>query len=296
MTTVSWVKYLQYSGCKINGTAAVPKPNTQLHMDRAFYLTALVEAPFYGAVQSYDGAGMSGGPLHNIAVYPRGLTQGSMFSLLRAMEVFKPGASTLLTLWQSYSEIGWAISKDGILRVVKTGQPVAGTDIRNTFTPIGGVVPKEGPNWESAKRWALLHNAVFADPTMFSAQKDFAINWLVLTQKDVESRFYGNSKPTMLLAGSPGFSIEDDLALCVYHCYSVNGPAPSRDRLVETLNSVKKGPDFARTLVQKLGDTAFGNWKIRYIRTRTAALKSGLWPEELFTGKGAIFPSRFTTP
>jgi hypothetical protein len=290
MTNVEWLKFGIYAGCKINGVAAVAKPTTLRHMDRAYYLTALVEAPTYGAVQSYDGAAMSGGPLHNIAVYPHGLTQGSLFQLLSAIEYDQVKSDALLNLWGMYRDQSWGITKgDGILRNLKTSQPVAGQLIRDTFTPLDGHVPQAGPQWEIAKRWALAHHQVFADPATYDSQRKFAIGWLLSTQRAIESTFYKGADPTTLEVGK-GISIEEDLAMCIYHSFSVNGPAPARDDLVAALSMSARGASLAKTLISKIASTGFGNWENRYIRTREYALKSGLWPVELFTGAGAIFP------
>lgn len=292
MINVTWVKFGTYAGCKINGVAHVQKPVELLHMDRAYYLTALIEAPNYGAVQSYDGAAMSGGPLHNIAVYPRGMTQGSLFQLLSAIEMSQVKSEALLNLWGMYRDQSWGVTKDGLLRNTKTGQGVAGQLIRNVFTPVDGNVPKVGPQWEIAKRWALAHHEVFADPATYPAQKAFAIKWLLSSQRAVEDAFYQGREPKALTVGPQGLSIEEDLAMCVYHCYSVNGPAPARDDLIMALKTSKRGLPFARTLIARLSGTAFGNWENRYTRTRIAAMTSELWPKELFMGAGALFPAK----
>ena len=288
MTNVTWVKYKEYAGCKIAGTVPVPKPTSNLHMDRAFYLTAMIEAPTYGSVQSYDGAAMSGGPLHNIAVQPRNLEQSSFFALLRHIEINTTHPTELLDLWAAYSAQGWAVTQGAVLKSKKTGKAVTGVEIRNVFTPVNGNVPKEGPQWESAKRWALLHHRLFAASATFDAQKSYAIDWLLRTQKDIENLFYQGRDPRTLTDLSP----EEDLAMCVYHCYSVNAPAPARDELVKTLNESKTGRPFAVALLAHLAANTFGNWEVRYVRTRNAALAAGLWPKNLFAGTGAIFPMR----
>jgi hypothetical protein len=257
-------------------------------MDRAFYLTAMIEAPKYGSVQSYDGAGMSGGPLHNIAVQPKNMEQGSFFALLRHIEVNTTNPPELLDLWAAYSAQGWAVTQNAVLKNKKTGNPVPGVEIRNTFTPWNGTVPQDGPQWETAKRWALLHHRLFAAPVTFDAQKSYAINWLLQTQKDVETLFYKLRDPRTLADLSP----EEDLAMCAYHCYSVNAPAPARDELVKTLSKNTQGRDFAVALLTHLAANTYGNWEIRYTRTRNAALASGLWPKNLFAGTTAIFPMR----
>lgn len=288
MTTVTWVKYKEYAGCKIDGTVPVPKPTSNFHMDHAFYLTAMIEAPTYGSVQSYDGAAMSGGPLHNIAVQPRDLAQGSFFALLRHIEVTTVNPPELLDLWAAYNAQRWAVTQNATLKNKNTGNSVPGAEIRNTFTPINGAVPKEGEAWEKAKRWALLHHKLLASPATFDAQKSYAINWLLQTQKDVENLFYQGREPRTLTDLSP----EEDLAMCVYHCYSVNAPAPARDELVKTLSKSKSGKPFAVALIAHLASNSFGNWEVRYTRTYNAALASGLWPKSLFVGVGSIFPTR----
>lgn len=290
MTNVAWIKFGDYAGCKISGAAPVPKPTTLLHMERAYYLTALIEAPMYGAVQSYDGAAMSGGPLHNIAVYPKTMVQGSLFQLLRAIEVGAPASNALKQLWKLYAQLDWAVTQDGLLRNTKTGQAVEGTLIRNTFTPVAGKVPASGPLWDAAEQWALAHYKVFVDPSTYAAQKNFAIGWLLTTQRALEDTFYRGMDPRQIDVSAQGLSMAEDLAMAVYHCYSVNGPAPARDDLLEALRVNSRGVLFAKTLIQQLSATAFGNWEKRYTRTRNAAMQAGLWPKELFTGVGAIFP------
>lgn len=290
MTTVTWLKYKEYAGCKIAGTTPVPRPTSTLHMDRAFYLTALIEAPTYGSVQSYDGAGMSGGPLHNIAVQPRNLAQGSLFELLRYIELNSNNPPELLDLWEAYNAQGWAVTQAAVLKNKKTGQPVTGVEIRNVFTPVNGNVPKQGPGWEIAKRWAVLHHRLFASPATFGAQKSYAINWLLRAQKDIENGFYKGRDPRTLQDLSP----EEDLAMAVYHCYSTNAPAPARDELVKTLGKETSGRGFAMLLLNNLAANTFGNWEVRYTRTRNAALHSGLWPSSLFDGPTAIFRARTT--
>jgi len=290
MTNVAWVKFGDYAGCKINGIAPVPKPTTLLHMERAYYLTALIEAPMYGAVQSYDGAAMSGGPLHNIAVYPKGLAQGSLFQLLRAIEVGAPESNALKQLWKAYAQLDWVVTQDGLLCNTKTGQSVEGALIRNTFTPLAGKVPTTGALWDTAAQWALAHHKVFVDPSTYAAQKNFAIGWLLSTQRTLESTFYHGIDPRQIDVSTKGLTMAEDLAMAVYHCYSVNGPAPARDDLLAALKINQRGVPFAKALIQQLAATAFGNWEKRYTRTRNAAMQSGLWPKELFTGTGAVFP------
>jgi hypothetical protein len=299
--TVTWIQFNQWSGCKIAGRTKVPLPATNLHMDRAYYLTAQLEAPLYGSVQSYDGAGMSGGPLHNIAVYPKSMEQGSMFPLLRHMQI---GCSSqaLRTLLEAYKTKNWFIAADGKLRQIQTGALITGREIRVTFTPGDGKVPRGGDGWNQAKDWALKHHEAFADMATFNAQKDFAIEYLKKTQASVEAKFYKSMNLDTLRvdeqAAPPtnNLTLEEDLAMCMYHSHSVNGPAPAASVLEAVTSKYGRGTPFAKVLIWSLGRKKFGRWEDtvdganRYDRTRLAALKSGLWPREFFVGASALMP------
>lgn len=296
MYKVHWRKYEDFSGCFIAGTTPVPLPKTNLHLDRAYYLTSLIEAPTYGAVQSYDGVGMSGGPLHHIAVYLANKQQGSLFELLRAIEYGATGSHALAALWDAYKQRGWFVARDGSLRDIKTGSKVLGPAIIEEFTPPKGVVPNKGPLWEQAARWALLHHAVFADPKTHHIQQEFAIDYLLKTQRAVETIFYKDFDVIALrvshdVDGVNTLSPAEDLALCVYHAHSVNSPAPAAAVLSAVLKQKLQGVDFAHALIRGLAEKKFGNWKLRYVRTRSAAMQSNLWPKALFLGANSVMPA-----
>jgi hypothetical protein len=260
-------------------------------MDRAYFLTAQLESPTYGSVQSYDGAGLSAGPLHHVAVYPRNLGQGSLFELLGRMELGQAPTPSMLALISAYRTRGWAVTAAGTLVDVKTGKPVPGKTIVEEFAPNGNVVPKQGPFWERAKRWAYLHHVVFSDPVYFATQKAFAIDWLVSGQKTTEDIFY-KKKNVRTLEVEKDLTPAEDLALCVYHAFSANAPGPAQEILYATLQE-KRGPkEFPKALIERFSRSSYGNWKTRYTRTRTAAVNSGLWPLSLFAGRGTIYPLR----
>jgi hypothetical protein len=292
MGKVRWVKFKSYSGVKIAGTKDVPLPTTNLHMDRAYYLTAMLEAPKFGSVQSYDGAGMSGGPLHNIAVYPRNLKQGSLFPLLRRLEIGS-ASLPLEQLWSALKDQAWFVARDGLLRRTTDGTVVSGREIRNVFSPVNGRVPRRGPKREAAEQWALLFHNLLSHPSTFLAQKEFAIEYLIKSQSSVEELYYRSRDLHGLRAGF-GISTRQDLALCVYHSFSVNGPSPAARSLQWTLNQTQHNTGLARfapLLIWKLGTNRYGRWReARYSRTRIKAYQSGLWPREYFIGKNAIMP------
>jgi hypothetical protein len=305
--SVKYIRFRDFSGCKIDGTADVPLPDSDFHMDRAYYLTAMLEAPKYGSVQSYDGAAMSGGPLHNIAVYPRNLkAQGSLFPLLRAIEKGLDNENLYSLWWALRDDANWYIARDGKLRHYETGRVISGTEIRNEFSPPNGRVPRTGPNWEKAKKWAILFHKLFADPATFKAQKEFAIDYLISTRSRDQERFYGeldinNIRVSEDKCDSDFLCLEEDLALSVYHSHSVNGPAPAATVLRQVIQRhapISRGPAFAKDLIWTLGNRAFGRWKYtedgrnRYSRTRIMALRSGLWPREFFVGNNSLMPLR----
>lgn len=302
---VTWARYKAFSGCRIKGGELVTTDciDDDYHMDRAYYLTSKLEAPRFGAVQSYDGAGMSGGPMHNIAVYPRSMKQGSLFPLLRHLHDTAPTVS-LGDLFTAYEEENWSVERDGKLRSWTTGKLISGKEIRTIFTPPRGRVPRKGANWADAKEWALLHYHVFADPLTFAAQKEYAIKYLLRTQKSYESVFYDQIgiPPEVIHVDidipmeKELLTLEEDLAMCVYHSHSVNAPGPARTILKNTLKKHSRGEHFARLLIWSLGKKKYGNWqdtkdgKNRYDRTRYHARRSGLWPKEFFVGRGALMP------
>jgi len=311
MANVRWLQFHDYSGCAITGTHPVEVPHTDLHMERAFYLTSMLEAPAYGSVQSYDGAGISGGPQHSIAVLPSSMQQGDLFKLIRHLQVSAPASAALQALLNAYAAKGWSVALDGVLRESKTGAKVSAAAIRDTFAPPNGKVPETGPQFEQAKQWALLHSAVFSDPATFPGQRDYSIMNLINTRTGDELLFYKTMNlmtlrvwtvPPAADAHIPDeeynnhLTLQEDLAMCMYHSHSVNGPSPAAEVLRATLPHASRGVVFARKLIWGLGTKDYGRWKDttdgknRYDRTRDAASASGLWPKEFFSGADALMP------
>lgn len=305
---VKWVRYKAYSGLKMTGTTKVSKPTTRLHMERAYWLTAMLEAPLYGSVQSYDGAAMSGGPLHNIAVYPRSMTQGSLFPLLRRLEAaFVP---QIIPLWSAFKAVQWYVARDGKLRNINNGALISGRAIRNEFSPNHGKVPKHGAARKQATRWIRLFHTLLSHPDSYGVQKEYAIDYLIKTRSSDEKKFYKRQDLQLLRAAesreekstSMTLHLALDLAMCVYHSHSVNGPAPAKSVLLKTLDQHNPSSHpvlFAQRLIYNLGKKRYGRWrdttdgKNRYDRTRYWARAGGLWPEEFFEAqsKGGLMPA-----
>lgn len=302
-----WLKYKTWSGIRIKGTTPMPVPETDLHMDRAAYLATSLESPKMGAVQSYDRAAMSGGPFHFTAIQPKPMVQGSLFQLLRHLEVAAP-CDELDRLWAAFELKGWFVARDSRLRNIASGAVISASRIRDTFTPPGGKVPKTGVNRTHAVKWARLFHNLLAAPTTFVAQREFAISYLLRTQKSYEQQFYGEYD--LLTARVPTLAEPDvsatavlqpstDLALCVYHAHSVNAPGPARKCLQATekeFGNFRFTPEAARYLIWRLGRYKYGRWqdtadgRNRYDHTRHAAMRSGLWSEKFFKGPSPYMP------
>lgn len=298
MANVTWQKYKLWSGCKIHGTKDYKPNERNEHMKRALWLTAQVEGGgTFGAINSYDGAGMSAGLEHKIALYPRSMQQASLWPLLREMELHGH-CEALEVLWEALRrEAQWYVAQDGKLRHANNGIIISGEEIRNMFTPPGGKVPRIGPNWVQAKKWATMFHNLFAAEETHAVQINSAIDSLISGNKQLEAEAYektvGSSDLKKLLVGID-IDQENDLAWCVYHSFSVNAPSYARSRLQACAPS--SGKTFPKKIIRILGVSNYGRWhdtadgNNRYDRTRISAMKSNFWPLNLFEGPTAIMP------
>jgi hypothetical protein len=286
-----WRQYGQWSGVKIAGTTSfiLSGDDQQNHMQRALWLTAMVEGDgLFGSVQSYDGCGMSAGLEHCIGLYPKTMKQGSLWGLLRKVCDSAPEESK--QLMSAFGAVGWELGADGILR--KNNKVVSGEEIRNVLSPPGGKVPRTGKDWAEAKRWVMLFHNLFSDELTFPVQIESGIDALIKGNRAGEENAYqqsvGESSARDLVVG---VSIDEahDLALCVYHSFSVNAPAIAR-QVLSLSRPGDKG--FPGRLIRLLGAKGWGNWSVRYTRTRNYAMKSGLWDQGLFVGPNAVMPKR----
>lgn len=312
-STPAYRRFGNYSGFLVVGEASVTTSDfpgiASNHLQRAAYLTACLEAPHWGTVQSYDGAGMSAGLLHAIAYYHSTGRQGSLWGLLRAIELACHNG-VVAEVWGMLAELGWYVATDGVVRSTEDGGVIRGMDIRAALSAPLGKVPLDGERYESAKRWAMAFSRMMADPITFGVQINFCIDWLNRGHADMEGRIYrwlvhgregddprlievDGPRPPLLSGESrgtaPTLSLEQDLAMCVYQAFSVNAPSPAARCLSNTQAVGRDG--FPRALVHALGTAQRSGWEHRYRLARARALSSGLWPSELFAGHGAVMPA-----
>lgn len=289
MTRARRVTYKKWAGISIRGNtkwepSTVKKTN---HLDKATWLTAAAEGgSMFGTVQSYDGAGISAGLEHQIAVLPRTLEQGGLWNQLRKLDESLPDTNPhWIALKNEFDKVGWVLDTRGVLRHKTTGTPVGGAEIRNEIAPVNGVVPESGPDFEKAVRWAEVFNDLYEDPATFNSQIRETKNGLLSLHKDTESQVYKRyckiDDASVAEVGT-NISPELDLAMCFYHSFSVNAPSKARGVLTEVLGRGLGPVDFAKQLVKALGTNSYANWTVRYTRTRSLAQASGLFDTGLF--------------
>jgi hypothetical protein len=291
----------QFSGPVIRGTLpAYAKPPTMqdTHLDRAFWLTTMVESGgMAGSIMAADGTGMTASMEQLVAVLPRHMDeQGALFEMLQELTKIID-----ITEFLPFAEHGWKL--EGSVLKAADGKPVPPRVIRNTFTPNDGRVPASGPQWEQSKKWALAFHNLFAQPETIKFQIDYGIAQFVK---------FGNSKNPRLGNGVTKRSVNElayngkliehdpfngvtvnDLAMAMWWCYKVNGPAPALDRLASAakLHKDPTDPEFGRRLIVLLRTSQYGKWSSnRYDRTRQHART--VWPVKFFEGPDAAMPAR----
>lgn len=265
--------------------SSVDKKN---HLNKATWLTAVVETGAkFGSINSYDGAGLSAGLEQTIALFPKTMEQGELWSVLAKFDEVLPDTNpNWVALKASLDHAGWYLDSRGVLRNKGVGSLVGGTEIRHELSPPNGVVPDHGPDFLKAVLWAETFHNLLSDPATFQTQIRLTKNSLLLGNKVVESQVYRRyAQVEDASAAIVGVNIipELDLAMCIYHSFSVNAPSKARS-VLQTVLDRNLGPiDFSKAIVVALGNNTYANWKNRYTRTRAEAHKSGLFDESLFS-------------
>jgi len=319
----------KYAGPIVYGEKnLIEKPDASSHLERAFWLTCEVETGNrMGSVMMADGTAFTIGLDQHVAVYPKELAhedfnalddQGGAWALLAEIE---KAHGPVEPLWEALKEQGWYVSPDGHLRwleegrakikgkwvAFKAGDLVHGALIRDVFTPYKGYVEKTKINtkqWEQSKRWATLLHELTAHPQTFEAQKQFGINHLIERIKTRKIKFSTTRRKTTNFhviyqtKDLNEFSTKDlgenlDLAMCVFHAYTVNAPAIAYSVMAKTFLKTHRTHskyEFSKELLSGLKNQKYGRWDKRWIRTRKIAMDSGLWDPALFKSKDAIMP------
>lgn len=319
--------FKNYSGFMVNGVVPMPDLNGDdniNHVKRAAWLTAHVESGgMFGTVISYDGTGVTACLHQAIAVYPSEMKeedgnalddQGPLWKILSRMRMVSPR----LPLFEKIDSVGWVLTQDGTLRYKNIGKCVPGSNIRVEFNGSQlGITPSRGVSRKNSEEWIGLFVDAFSYPVTFPMQIQIGEEHIVKRATRVPCRYSKNkivSNKTIqevvytdpisvTRIGLSGITPGLDLAMCMFWSNTVNAPGQSLRvlcRVLDLLSTLHAGTsqwemEFSRLLIRALGNTSFGRWDDdlpngRYQRTRSIALESGLWPEDLFVGKDAIMP------
>jgi hypothetical protein len=297
MPEAEYVRFKDGAGFIVRGSTPVDRPSPgDGHMRRSFYIISQLESPRWGGVQNYDKAGMSAGPLHVTAVLPTPQKQGKLWELVSMLFVHCAHESKAVQRLQQAIDIeNWVVTQTGAIVHRKTGKRIEFEVLRTRLSAAGGQVPVAGPKYDSAKHWAMLFHEAFADPCTYRTQELYTIQWLARGQQTVELSAYSKYMPSAVgkrdaynyvqYATQQELGHDLDLAMIVYHAFSVNGPAQALAALRSALLS-KTADLFAASLIKNLGTTSYGKWrdtldnKNRYDKTRLACLSSGYWDED----------------
>lgn len=316
MPTVKWRQYKAFSGPLIAGGPATPRlvPEDVLptFLGHVFELTALVECGGrFGLINMYDGTGVTAGLHQAVAVMPKVLSsQGELFKMLHRFELVGD-TDELRALYNALAHEGWYVASDGKLRDWDTGELIKPALFRTVVTPTAGVVPRKGPSWKQARKWALLFYNVFVHEKYRRAQVLYGEEHLSKRLQRFHSKKYLDDL-TIEQAIIPGgnvhhrdpFSVEEaDLIHTVALSFMVNAPSWMYKAYHKTWQWQKRlkhhvSPDsgaFAAKLIKNLTDMA-KKWdddtkNSRYQRTRKHAMATGHWPRSLFVGSDAIMPA-----
>lgn len=294
------IRFRDFVGTKIQGIKEYPKPTGGRHLDKASWLTSVVESGGkFGTVISYDGTGITAGIHQAVAVFPRALgRQGPLWSLLQSIsdsvycQELKSLESTLLT------ESG-LILNSGVVTDTK-GVPVTGKRLRAALTgSADGIMPESGPQRILAETYAQAFHSVFSSDVTFGIQVSYGQKHFISLSKEklksghsIEDTLMSCMKVSEFYPKTES-ELELDLALSMLWSHSVNAPAIADSVISPILSSNIPRADIPRILIRRLGNNSFGRWDDdipggRYQRTRTAAMS--LWPSEFFEGKRALMP------
>lgn len=286
MPSVLFRTYKSYSGYLVRGSKPIRPPGSRApHMEWAFYLLSRLESANWGTAQNYDGAGMSAGPLHAVAVFPATRAQGPLWQLVADVFAALPDCPAANRLREELREAGYAVTHGGRVVSVATAKEIAGEELRTFLSGPRGAVRLGTPFEETARRRAVMFSELFSEPRAHEPQRAYTIRWLLQGRSESESTAYSkymaasprvrpqNVASWLSYASVAELGPELDLAMCVYHAFSVNAPAPAAEELVKAM-SERTAEGFAKALIRGLGTKDFARWRDttdnrnRYDRTR----------------------------
>jgi hypothetical protein len=233
---------------------------------------------------------------------------------MRRVELLSGDIPPRTKIWEMLKEEGMYLAQDCVVRDICNGIPVSGGMLTRVLSGPVGIVPNHGEKTISVRRERaediiLAFHELFSSPVTFRLQVEYGKEHFVKSAHRTKVRVGGrNIFIHDVVYGENDISrvrvfkrmrSDIDLAMCMYWSNSVNAPGAAKRRLGGVLRGLGTVPvwseQFARELILSLGNTTFGRWDDdikhgRYQRTRRVAMRSGLWPEELFEGPRAIMP------
>lgn len=296
--------YGDYSGPVTQGTAVYSPVHIVGHLERAFYITSMVECcAKFGSIVGYDGTGVTAGLHQAILVYPKELAdddfqpkddQGSLVELLSLIQATKyfPEKDELFA---EFAKNSWELkngafyyTKQKMVKVkgrdinCRPGTLVYGADLRDTVTPIGGKVPSSGPQWVQACDWQQLFHTVFSNSKTFDVQIKFGMdhnkkavqNRKLENGQSIASFIYGNLDVSNMFHDCT----ELDMAMTMWASHGVNAPAIAFKFLNQAITKTKFPGYSSATGIQK---NALGKELIRLMGTSTY----GRWNESEKNGR-----------
>ena len=181
--------------------------------------------------------------------------------------------------------------KDANGRVIETPDQM----FRRVANAVAAAEKNHGASEAEVEAMAERFFRLFSNQATFAAQSDYAAAWLAAGNKASElhvySDFLGRTLDSVIGLQAASLPPEIDLAMCVYHAFSVNAPGIATkclDSLMGKLPALTAA-GFAAALIKALGKKQYGNWldapgdgSNRYDRTRRAVwARPDLWDAKI---------------
>lgn len=172
MSIANWRCYNEWSGISIHGNNEFVCPNPAEEWDVVIAAIAKPEG-HYDTVVSYDGTALTWGLAQ--WTFTSGRLQRLLGEIITRLGFDSPLLEPAITAIRS---AGLILSPNGSLLDLNSKPVVGKSDLRCRLTPVGGVVPRSGKNWEIAARIAEAFHALGKDPTVAKIQTSFLVKEL----------------------------------------------------------------------------------------------------------------------